>query len=127
MPRATAYKTVQVNTASPERVMVLLFEAALRHMRQSRAAIERQERGAFHEGIRRAAEIVMELQSSLKPDVAPRLCEDLTRIYAFVVGRLMLAAANPDPRTVGEAERAFAPIADAFIQAAARAASEPRP
>jgi len=127
MPRASAYKTVQINTASPERVMVLLFETALRHMRQSQAAIQRQELGAFHDGIRRAAEIVIELQSALKPDVAPKLCDDLSEIYAFVVGRLMLAAANTDPRTVSEAERAFAPVADAFVQAAARTASEPRP
>jgi flagellar protein FliS len=127
MPRANAYKMVQVNTASPERVMVRLFEGALRHMRQSRAAIERQERGAFHEGIRRAAEIVIELQSSLKSDVAPQLCEDLSRVYTFVVGRLMLAAATSDPRTVGEAERVFAPVVDAFVQAAAQRANEPRP
>jgi flagellar protein FliS len=128
MARANVYKTVQINTASKERIMVLLFEAALRHMRQSRAALDRKERAAFHDGIRRAAEIVIELQSTLKVDVAPKLCDELSQIYGFVVGRLMLAAASSDARPVGEAERVFAPIVDAFVQVAAKAASQaPQP
>jgi flagellar biosynthetic protein FliS len=100
--------------------MVLLFEAALRHMRHARAAMERKEGKAFHDGIQRAAEIVIELQSTLKSEVAPGLCDELSQIYGFVIGRLMLAAATRDPRLVAEAERAFSPIVEAFTQVASQ-------
>jgi flagellar secretion chaperone FliS len=128
MSRHKTYKSIQINTASKERIMVLLFEGALRHMQQSRAAIARKEPNAFHDGIQRAAQIVIELQSSLKSEVAPQLCDELSQIYGFVVGRLMMAAANSDPRPVVEAERAFSPIADAFAQVAKQqSASQPQP
>lgn len=120
MTRANAYKNVQASTASKERLMALLFEAALRHMRQGRAALERKDRAAFFTAMEKGAAIVIELQSSLKPEHAPQLCEQLKDIYGFVISRLTQAAVNSDPRFVTEAERAFAPVADAFIQVAAQ-------
>ena len=120
MTRANAYQTVQASTASKERLMALLFEAALRHMRQGRAALEKKDRRAFFTGLEKAAAIVVELQCTLKPEVAPKLCEELKNIYGFVVGRLTQAAVRQDGRLVTEAERAFAPVAEAFVQAAAQ-------
>ena len=120
MTRANAYKNVQASTASKERLMALLFEAALRHMRQGRAAIERQDRNTFFTAMEKASAIVIELKCTLKPEVAPELCEQLKDIYGFVIGRLVQAAVKSDGRFITEAERAFAPVADGFIQAAAQ-------
>ena len=77
MTRATAYKNIQASTASKERLMALLFEAALRHMRQGRAALERRDRGGFFTPMEKASAIVIELKCTLKPEVAPQLCEQL--------------------------------------------------
>jgi flagellar protein FliS len=120
MTRANAYKNVQASTASKERLMALLFEAALRHMRQGRAALERNDRPAFFTAMEKGSAIVIELSSTLKPEVAPQLCEQLKDLYAFVVGRLTQAAVQLDPALVTEAERAFTPVAEAFIQVAAQ-------
>jgi flagellar protein FliS len=125
MTRANAYKNVQATTASKERLMALLFEAALRHMRHGRSALEKKDRASFFTAMEKAAAIVIELQCTLKPEVAPKLCEDLKEIYGFVIGRLVQAATTSDPRFVTEAERAFAPVADGFIQAAAQVAAAP--
>jgi len=124
MTRANAYKNVQASTASKERLMSLLFEAALRHMRQGRAAIERKDRKSFYTSMEKASAIVIELQTSLKPEHAPELCAQLKDIYGFVVGRLVQAAVNADGRFVHEAERAFSPVAEAFIQAAAQVSAQ---
>jgi flagellar protein FliS len=125
MTRANAYKTVQASTASKERLMALLFEAALRHMRQGRAALERNDRPAFFTAMDKGAAIVVELQATLKPEAAPQLCEQLRDIYGFVVGRLAQATVQLDPRLVTEAERAFAPVAEAFIQVASQVPATP--
>lgn len=117
---ASRYKTVQASTASQERTMVLLFEAALRHLRLGRAAIGKNP-GASIAAFDRASEIVLELQRALKPELAPALCEQLHDIYGFVVGRLGLAATHQEGRHADEAERAFAPIVEAFVQACAAA------
>jgi flagellar protein FliS len=119
MTRANAYKNVQASTASKERLMALLFEAALRHMRQGRSALEKKDRATFFTSMEKAAAIVVELKCTLKPEVAPQLCEQLHDIYGFVIGRLVQAAIKSDGRFITEAERAFAPVADGFVQAAA--------
>jgi flagellar protein FliS len=120
MTRANAYKNVQASTASKERLMALLFETALRHMRQGRAALERNDRPTFFTAMDKAAAIVVELQATLKPEVAPQLCQQLKDIYGFVVGRLAQASIQVDGKLVAEAERAFSPVAEAFVQAAAQ-------
>lgn len=120
MTRAAAYKNIQATTASKERLMALLFEAALRHIRQGRAALEQKKLSAFFTAVEKASAIVIELKCTLKPEHAPKLVEELQHIYGFVVGRLVEAALQRNPKFMTEAERAFAPVADAFIQAAAQ-------
>src|SRR5689334_21536963 len=93
-------------------------------MRQARASLERRDRKAFFTGLEKSAAIVVELQCTLKPEVAPELSEQLRDIYGFVVGRLAEAAVRTDGRLITEAERAFAPVVDAFVQAAAQVQSQ---
>jgi flagellin-specific chaperone FliS len=64
--------------------------------------------------------IVIELKCTLNHDVAPELCQQLADIYGFVVGRLVQAALQRNVQFVNEAERAFAPVAEGFIQAVAQ-------
>lgn len=124
MISANVYRQVQASTASPDRMMVLLFQAAVRHMRMGRTAIEKRDRRVAIDSIERSSAIILELQRALKPELAPELCNQLHELYAFVVGRLTLGAVNQDVRYVDEAERIFAPIADAFVQAVDKAQAE---
>ena len=121
MSLANVYKNVQVKTASPERVMVMLFQAASRHMAASREALAKRDTKVFFGSLERAAQIVIELQSTLKPEQAPKLCEELRELYGFVIARLTRAAVTRDAKYIREAERAFAPVADAFAQAVGQA------
>lgn len=116
-PASRRYAAAARETASPERLMVLLFQAALRHMRAGAAALEA---GRGHEGaasLSKAAEIVIALHGSLDPSKAPQLCEQLGGSYRFVCMRLNAAALSRDARGAREAERVLAPIADAFEKA----------
>src|SRR4051812_43849525 len=124
MISANVYKQVQASTASPDRLMLLLFQGATKNIRMGRTAIERRDRKGSIDCIERAAAIVLELQRALKPEVAPELCGELYELYGFVVGRLTLAAVNQDKRYLDEAERIFAPIGDAFVQAVDKAQAE---
>jgi flagellin-specific chaperone FliS len=99
----------------------MVFEAALRHMRRGETALARGSHDEATAALEKAVEIVCALDGTLKQDAAPELCEQLQQIYRFVVGRLTLALVNRDGRPVGEAVRAFGPVAEAFGQAAAQA------
>ena len=114
------YAAVQNDTASPERLMVNLFQTALRHMRAGAADVEG--RRLSSRGMRtldKAAQIVGYLHGTLKRDAAPKLADQLAELYTFTAARLCRAIATGNPADAREAERAFAPIAEGFAQAVA--------
>src|SRR3712207_140145 len=108
---ANRYQAVQATTATPERMMMLLFHEALRRIRAGGAALGK-DLATATDCFERATAIVLELQRSLNHEAAPELCATLDDVYGFVVGRLALAGTHGDPRFAEEAERALAPVVD---------------
>ncbi len=97
--------------------MVLLFQAALRNMRAGAAALEAGNPSDAGRSFGKASDIVVELHATLDRSKAPELCDQLAEIYRFVTSRLSAAALSRDVKAAREAERVFAPIADAFESA----------
>ena len=118
MSPLSAYTRANVATSSGPQIMVSLFQAALRNMHSSVGAFER---GDYQTGsvmAEKAATIVLGLQGTLKTEIAPELCARLSELYTFVACRLGMAGTKFSSQHVLEAEQVFAPIAEAFVQAA---------
>jgi flagellar protein FliS len=111
------YTSTQNETASREKLFVLLLEAAMRHTRTAAQALEENRFADAALPIQKAVDIISELMATLDRSKAPELCDRLGELYTFINGRLMSASASKDPRAAREAERVLAPIADGFIQA----------
>lgn len=124
MNAARAYAKATSETASKERLMVLLFEAALRHMRVAAGHLEGNRAGEALPLLTKASDIVTELASTLNPDANPALAESLGDLYLFVAQRLAMASFSKDAAQVREAERAFAPVVEGFQQAVASLGGE---
>jgi flagellar secretion chaperone FliS len=125
-----AYTRAQNETASRERLMVLLLQAALRHMHAAARALQDKQMGPATTALAKAQDIVSELLGTLDGRQSPDLCEQLGNIYTFVLGRLLRGMTDRDARPVQEAIRAFAPIAEAFaeaVQKLERSVSAPAP
>jgi flagellar protein FliS len=120
MNAARRYSQAQAATASPERTMVLLFEAALRHIRGGAAALEGGRPADAGAALARASEIVAHLDATFDGARSPEFAGDLGRIYRFVCQRLLSASLHRDPVLAREAERALSPIADGFAAAVRR-------
>jgi flagellar protein FliS len=118
------YSAVQSATASKERLMVMLFDTALKHMRTSIRHLERKELRPALPLLEKASQIVAQLHATLKREEAPKLVDDLLEIYTFTLARLSRSMVTGNPADVREAERAFAPIADGFSQAVAKATAQ---
>ena len=119
MNASRAYARHSQETASRERLMVMLFEAALRHMRHAATLLEQQKVVDALPLMTKASDIVCELADTLDPQAAPELTQTLGELYFFVAQRLSRAASFRDVAALREAERAFAPIVEAFQQAVA--------
>jgi flagellar protein FliS len=118
MTYARRYAQAAAGTASRERLMVMLFEKALSEIRAGAAALDDGRPVEGRRALGHALDIVTELHATLDATRAPELCDLLGQIYVFVCGRLGEACLRGDAALAREAERAFAPIAHGFSQAA---------
>lgn len=117
MNPARKYAQTQTTTASRERLMVMLFETALRQTRTGAQAAEAGSRVEAANALTKASDIVAELNGSLDHTQAPELCKQLSSLYLFVLSRLARASTQMDAIAAREAERALAPVVEAFAQA----------
>ena len=119
----SAYKTINVTTASPVVLTTMLFDGALKAMKKARMLYESGDRRGFVEQTLKASDIVAELYGSLdmkKGDI-PRLLGD---IYAYCL-RVLGEATLGDLSKLSEVEVHIGRIARAWKEATTRPASEP--
>lgn len=114
---ALAYARTQRETASRERTLVLLLEAALRHTRLAATALEEGRDADAVPSLCKATDIVAELHGTLDPAQAPELCATLGELYQFISARLLFASASKQVAAVRDAERVLAPIVEGFAGA----------
>jgi flagellar protein FliS len=119
MKPTQAYSRATSETASPERLMVLLFEAALRHMRHAASLLDEQKSAEALPLLAKAGDIVSELAATFDADRAPELAVSVGKVYVFVSQRLAEAAWTKNAKLVRDAELAFEPLVDGFSQAVA--------
>jgi flagellar protein FliS len=117
MSAAHSYVAVQQTNSSKERLMVMLFDAAVRHMRTGMQHLDKKQRSAAMRPLAKAGEIVAYLHATLKREEAPRVVDELAELYTFTAARLSRAMCTGNAKDVRDAERAFAPIAEGFAKA----------
>lgn len=118
------YLDDSVSTASPQQLLVLLYDRLALDLERGEAALEAANRQAADKHIRHAQEIVIELRASLRVDVwdgAPRLAA----LYNWLLTELVAANVKGDLRRVRDARRIVEPLRDAWRQAAASLAGGP--
>lgn len=116
-----AYRESAVLTASPEQLVVLLYDGAARFLRQAEAAMSEGAWAHAHDRLRRAEAIISELLSTLDMDQG-KIAERLQAIYVFWKRCLREARSERDPakirlviKLVGELRDAWAHVATGGI------------
>jgi flagellar protein FliS len=118
------YLNDTIATASPARLLVMLYERLVLDLTQAESALAAGDREIASNRILHAQEIVIELRASLKMDVwdgAPKLAG----IYTFVLAELISANINADAVKVAQCRRLIEPLLDAWRQAALAVAPAP--
>jgi flagellar protein FliS len=111
-----------VTTASPQRLLVMLYDRLALDLERGEAALAAGDRTTAGEQLQHAQEIVMELQGSLRVDVwdgGPRLAS----LYTWLLTELIAANVKGDLRRVGDCRKIVEPLRDAWREAAASLAS----
>lgn len=103
--RTNPYLRDAVLTASPEKLQLMLYDGAIRFLRQANEAIDRKDFETSFLRLTRAQNIVLEMRNGLNFDVNPELCKRAAAIYDFLYHKLIEANVTRDPRHIADALR----------------------
>ncbi len=112
------YRTESVATASPARLIVMLYDRLLRDLDDARAALQASEHERAHTALQHAQDIVLELRVALQPD-AWEGGPALAALYTFLLQQLIAATVANDVDKVASCRELVEPLADAWHEAAA--------
>ncbi len=102
MKGISAYTDNEVTTQAPGRVVVLLYEGAIRFLRQ--AIDEMQQGHTFEKGqhIHKALAVIQELDQALDMKAGGEIASNLRSLYQFISRHLFQANARNETRMVEE-------------------------
>jgi flagellar secretion chaperone FliS len=113
-----------VSTASPQRLLVMLYDRLALDLERAEATLGAGDREQSSELLLHAQEIVLELHSSLRVDSwegAPRL----SALYTWLHSELVRANVRQNARVVADCRKVVEPLRDAWREAAASLGSSP--
>jgi flagellar protein FliS len=100
---ASAYLESRALTASPERLHLMVVEAAIRFARKGEAALAEKNYEAAYFALDRSRSCVGELLGGINADPNPELADRLKALFLFVHASLTRADLERDPQLVRDA------------------------
>ncbi len=94
-PRVGAYQQVDIETASQGKLIVMLFNGAIKRAEEARRQLEKRNIPEAHRNLIRAQEILGELRGALNMK-AGEIAENLDRIYEYLQHLLITANIRKD-------------------------------
>jgi flagellar protein FliS len=113
------YKSVSVNTAvdsaNPHKLILMLYDGLLRHLRLGKAYMEKGDLGAKASSLSKAISIIDQgLRASLDDDKGGDIAKHLRMLYDYSERQLVHANARNDVATIDEVINLFEPLRAAW-------------
>jgi flagellar protein FliS len=112
---ANVYKQQQILTATPEKLILMLYNGCLKFMGEATTAIGAKDIQAAHKACVRAQDIVSELMSVLNMDYP--ISKELYTLYEYVNHQLLQANLKKDAQYIADARVVITNIRDGWIEA----------
>ena len=119
-----AYREASVKTASQGKLVVMLYEEAVRQLEKAieligpENKIKPNEIENFGNSIQKAEDIISELQISLDMEKGGEISKNLMSLYVFFNKQLLDATISHDKKSIVSVKEQMASLRDACIQAA---------
>lgn len=90
-PYTDAYRTQQIQTATQEQLLIMLYEGAIRFLNLSKAGYEEKNLEKYHTNITKAQRIIMEFMTTLDLKMGGEMAKNLFSLYEYLHYQLMQA------------------------------------
>ncbi len=112
------YKNNQVITASPEQILIMLYDGAIRFVRQAKLAIEEGRIADKAKAISKAVAIITEFSNTLDHEIGGEIATDLSRLYDFMIRELTAVNVRNELQRLEPVEKVLLELREAFAGAA---------
>ena len=112
------YLTQQVMTASPAKLVFMLYERAIGSLQEAIAAIEAGDVEGRWRANNRAIEIISHMWSTLDMDNGGEIAENLDRLFSFMLMRLTDVDLRNDPTPAQKVIELLLPLRDSWYDLA---------
>src|SRR2546426_9064326 len=92
--RLRQYEDTAVQTSSPEKLVVMLYEGALKFLRQAVAGTQARDIEQKRHGVDRALAVIQHLQSTLDREKGGDIAAELDRLYVYITSRIVEGSAQ---------------------------------
>ncbi len=111
------YKATSVQSASKEKILLMLYEAAIKFTKLAIMACEKKDIAERGLNVGRAYDIVSELNNTLNHKVAPDMCKNMEQLYMFITDKLIKANITGDVQNLKEALKILEILNEGWKQA----------
>jgi flagellar secretion chaperone FliS len=114
---AKAYHKTSVETASKEKILLMLYEGCIRNLRKCKLAMENKnlaDKGLY---LGKAQDIINELSNSLNFDVGGELPKQLEALYIHVFQETTKANIDNDPAKIAHCIKVMETLYDGWKEA----------
>jgi len=113
---AQAYLQTQVTTTTQGDILIMLFDGAVKFLRQAKESMAAKDYAKKGILISKALDVLAELQASLNPQKGGEIAENLRKLYLMCSTKLLMANMKMDQTLVDDVIKTLTGIRDAFAQ-----------
>lgn len=118
------YKDAQYSTASPEQLLLMLYEGAIKYARQAQKDMEERNVEAANNKLKKTEDIISELMVSLNMDEGGEIAQNLYNLYDYMNRRLIQANIRKDPGLVDEVITLLTSLKESWEEVIGRARNQ---
>ncbi len=111
------YLKTQVETATKEQLVVMLFDGIVRFTEQARKAINEGNLEDSHHALMRAQAIIMELICTIDKDKGGDIANSMMSLHAYAFNCLIVCNMKKDVSKIDEVQKIYRELRDAWVGA----------
>ena len=111
------YLKNQIETSSPEQILILLYDGAIKFLNQAKIGIQNKDIELTHNNLTKAQNIISELRNTLDMEIGGDLANNLYALYNYFNRRLVQANIKKEIEPVDEVLEHLRGLRDTWKQA----------
>lgn len=116
-PSANQYRQMQITTASPEAILLMLYDGAISFSKMAQDRMSRKDIPGKGTYLGKALAIVTELMNTLNHDVGGEIAQNLDRLYIYLIGEFTKANMDNDSKSLENAIVILSNLRDTWTEA----------